>query len=185
MCVCVYVCVCIIYIYMYACSVISAMSDSLQHHGLQPAKPLCPWNFLGKNTEMGFHFLLQGIFPTQGLNSHLLHFRQILNQWATGKVIYICSVLFSPLSSILLKAFPSDISGILIFHKVHRSIISNVTYRSLWTSGQNCWLNHEINTLAVSRLHLEFYLPLKTKTSSLSQPLGARDLIPKQWFILW
>ena len=80
----IYMCVCVynihIYIYMQACSVISAMSDSLQPHGLQPAKPLCPWNFPGKNTEMGFHFLLQGIFPTQGLNSHLLHFRQILNQ---------------------------------------------------------------------------------------------------------
>ena len=45
--------------------------------------------------------------------------------------IYIRSVLFSPLSGILLKAFQRDISGILIFHKVHRSIISNVTYRSL------------------------------------------------------
>ena len=137
------------------------------------------WNFPSKNTEMGFHFLLQGIFPTQGLNSHLLHLlhcRQILNQWATGKVIYICSFLFSPLSSILLKAFQSDISGILMFHKVHRSIISNVTYRSLWTSGQNWWLNHEINTLAVSRLHLEFYLPLKSKTSSLSQPLCAQEI---------
>ena len=32
-----------------------------------------------KNTWVGCHFLLQGIFPTQGLNSHLLH----LHQWAT------------------------------------------------------------------------------------------------------
>ena len=28
---------------------------------------LCPWNFLGNNTEVGCHFLLQGIFLTQGL----------------------------------------------------------------------------------------------------------------------
>ena len=27
---------------------------------------------LGKNTGVGCHFLLQGIFPTQGLNLHLL-----------------------------------------------------------------------------------------------------------------
>ena len=26
---------------------------------------LHPWNFLGKSTGMGYHFLLQGIFPTQ------------------------------------------------------------------------------------------------------------------------
>ena len=29
--------------------------------------------FPGKNTGVDFHFLLQGIFPTQGLNLHLLH----------------------------------------------------------------------------------------------------------------
>ena len=31
-----------------------------------------PWDFPGKNTGLGCHFLLQGTFPTQGLNSHLL-----------------------------------------------------------------------------------------------------------------
>ena len=34
---------------------------------------LCPWNFPGKNTEVCCHCLLQGIFPTQGLNPSLLH----------------------------------------------------------------------------------------------------------------
>ena len=29
---------------------------------------LCPWDFPGKNTGASCHFLLQGIFPTQGLN---------------------------------------------------------------------------------------------------------------------
>ena len=37
-----------------------------------PARPLCPWDFPGKNTEVGCRFLLQGIFPTQGSNPHLL-----------------------------------------------------------------------------------------------------------------
>ena len=32
----------------------------------------------GKNTEVGCHALLQGIFPTQGSNLGLLHCRQIL-----------------------------------------------------------------------------------------------------------
>ena len=36
---------------------------------------LCPWNFPGKNTGVGCHFLLQGIFLTQGLNPHLLHWQ--------------------------------------------------------------------------------------------------------------
>ena len=55
--------------------------DSLQPHGLQPAKLLCSCNSPGKNTGVGLHALLQGIFPTQRSNSglmYLLHRRQIL-----------------------------------------------------------------------------------------------------------
>ena len=39
---------------------------------LYPTRLFCPWDFLGKNTVVACHFLLQGIFPTQGLNPHLL-----------------------------------------------------------------------------------------------------------------
>ena len=41
--------------------------NSLQPHGLQPTRLLCPWNFSGKNTGVGCHFLPQRIFPIQGL----------------------------------------------------------------------------------------------------------------------
>ena len=51
----------------------SVMPDSLQPHGLQSNRLLCPWDFPGKNIGVGCHFLPQGIFPTQGLNPHLLH----------------------------------------------------------------------------------------------------------------
>ena len=46
-------------------------SKSLWLHGLQPARFLCPRNFLGKYIGAVCHFLLQGIFLTQGLNLHL------------------------------------------------------------------------------------------------------------------
>ena len=49
---------------MSACSV---MSDSLQPHGLQLARLLCPWHFPGKNSEVDCYFLLQGIFPNPGI----------------------------------------------------------------------------------------------------------------------
>ena len=39
-----------------------------------------PWNSPGQNTGVGSCSLLQGIFPTQGLNPGLLHCRQILYQ---------------------------------------------------------------------------------------------------------
>ena len=48
--------------------VCSVVSNSLVPHRLQPARLLSPWNSLGKNTERGFHFLLQGIFLSQRSN---------------------------------------------------------------------------------------------------------------------
>ena len=62
------------------------MSNSLWFHGLWPNRFLCPWDSLDKNTWMGCHFLLQGIFPTQESNQcllYLLHCRWILYYWAT------------------------------------------------------------------------------------------------------
>ena len=82
--------------------------SSLQPRGLYPTRLLCPWDSPGKNTGVGHvwqkplqyckvislqlikikekkkntgvgcHFLLQGIFPTQGLNPGLPHCRQTL-----------------------------------------------------------------------------------------------------------
>ena len=57
--------------------------------GLEPARLLHPWGFPGKSTGAGCHFLLQGIFLTQGLNPCLLcllRCRWILYHRAAGKV---------------------------------------------------------------------------------------------------
>ena len=54
--------------------VVGCVRPFLQPHGLQPTRFLCPCNFPGKNIGMGFHFLLQGILPTQGSNLCLLCF---------------------------------------------------------------------------------------------------------------
>ena len=40
--------------------------------GCSPPGLLCPWDSPDKNTGVGCHALLQGIFPTQGSNLHLL-----------------------------------------------------------------------------------------------------------------
>ena len=45
---------------------------------LQPHELLHPWDFPGKSTGVGCHFLLQGTFPTQGLNLGLPHCRWTL-----------------------------------------------------------------------------------------------------------
>ena len=56
----------------------SVMSHSSGPHGLWPTRLLCPWVSPGKNTAVGCHSLLQGIFLTQGSNLGLPHYRQIL-----------------------------------------------------------------------------------------------------------
>ena len=53
----------------------SVVSDSLWPHGLYS-----PWNSPGQNTGVGSLSLLQGVFPTQGLNPGLTHCRHILYQ---------------------------------------------------------------------------------------------------------
>ena len=45
---------------------------------IKPARLLCSWNSLGKNTGVGCCFLLQGTFLTQGSNLGLLYRRRIL-----------------------------------------------------------------------------------------------------------
>ena len=86
------VCVCV-------CQVTSVMSASLWPQGLYPARLLCSWDSPGKNTGEGSQALLQGIFPTQGLNLcllWLLHCRWILYHQATGEAIsyftYVCTL---------------------------------------------------------------------------------------------
>ena len=47
-------------------------------HGLWSTGLLCPWDSPGQNTGVDSHFLLQGIYPTQGSNPGLLHYRPIV-----------------------------------------------------------------------------------------------------------
>ena len=56
----------------------SVMSDSLQPHRLYS-----PWNSPGQDTEVSSLSLLQGIFPTQGLNPGLQHWGGFFTSRAT------------------------------------------------------------------------------------------------------
>ena len=80
---------------MIVCVSCSAVSDSLQSHGLKPTRPLCLWDFPVMNTGVGSHFLLQGIVPTKESNLHLLLGRWILctvtweaYRWASLAVLF-------------------------------------------------------------------------------------------------
>ena len=67
--------------------------NSLRPHGLQPIRLLHPWDFPGKITGVGCHFLLQGIFLTQGLNPGLPHCRQMLYRLEPPGKSYMQSIL--------------------------------------------------------------------------------------------
>ena len=54
---------------MRACLVTQSVSDSLQLHGLQPARLLCPWDSPGKNTGVCSHSLLQRDLPDPGIEA--------------------------------------------------------------------------------------------------------------------
>ena len=69
----------------------SVMSDSLQ--------PYSPWNSPGQNTGVGSCSLLQGIFPTEGVNPSLPHCRWILYQLSHQGSPWILEWVTYPFSS--------------------------------------------------------------------------------------
>ena len=71
----------------------SAVFNSLQPRGLEVTRFLCPQDFPGKNTEAGCHFLLQGIYSTQGVNLPLLCWREdslTLSHLGSGEIAKTC-----------------------------------------------------------------------------------------------
>ena len=80
----------------------SVVPNSLQPHGLQPTRLFCPWDFPGKDTRVGCHFLFQVIFPTQAQNPGLLYCRQILYHLCDSYSHLIKGKIMPPFSKIIL-----------------------------------------------------------------------------------
>ena len=59
-------------------SILVFLSDIWLFCNPMNSRLLYPWDFSGKNTGVGCHSLLQGIFLIQGSNLGLMHCRQIL-----------------------------------------------------------------------------------------------------------
>ena len=75
------------------------MSDSLWPCGLWPTRLLYPWDSSVKNTGVGNHALLQGIFPTQESKPSLLYCSRFFTIWAAREVValfftFICFSFF-------------------------------------------------------------------------------------------
>ena len=118
MCLCVCVCV-----HAQACPTLCHPLDC------NPAVSSVHGIFSGKNTGVGCHFLLQGVFLTQGWNPHLLHCRQIfylLSHWGST----YCLIFYIKFLKICMTCVPNKMPlGLSLgagLHKIKRTSRQNV-----------------------------------------------------------
>ena len=104
-----------------------SMSDTLQPNRPLPSRFLCQWDSPGKDTGVGCHALLQGIFPTQGWNSHLRHCRRSLYCWTSGEA----QVLGSTWKWSIFHFFP---------FRSMRGFFFDIHCESKWKSVSCVWL---------------------------------------------
>ena len=100
------------------------MSNSSRPHGLQPTRLLHPWNFPGKSTEVGCHFLLHEILPTQGSNPGLPHCRQMLYRLSHQGSLQFSSVVQSCLT--LCNPMNRSMPGLPVHHQFPEFIQNHV-----------------------------------------------------------
>ena len=94
----------------YECVCHSVMSNSLQPHGLQPTRLLCPWDSSGKNTRVSCHFFLQRIFPTRNQTRVSRIVGRFFTVWATRDNVNLCPFLLKPPSHPLFHPTPLGLS---------------------------------------------------------------------------
>ena len=93
---------------------------TLQRHGLQPASPLCPWDFLGMSPGVGCHSLLQGNLPDPGIEPQLLASPALAVWFCTTSSTWEAQVLISHL-------FYTHISSVCtsVFHLLLKVSVQN------------------------------------------------------------
>ena len=102
----------------------------LQPHGLVACQAPLSMDSLGKNTWVGCHSLLQGIFLTQELNPRLLHWGRLFTNWATRE-------------SHIPKRSESKCLHKNVYTNVHRSIVLNGQKKVETTQLSVKWINQQ------------------------------------------
>ena len=136
---------------------------------------LCPWDFPGKSTGVGCHFLLQGFFPTQGSNTSLL----CLLPWQEGSLPLSHSCTYCFFKAILHR-LPSAKS----LREDQTTTGHLKTSSSLFLSSQKEWLTFQHRSDCLKREKF----PLKHQKLRSSSFLPARQFVcrmRKVWVPGW
>jgi len=112
------------------------VSSSLAPCRLQPIRLLCSWDFLGKSTGVGCHALLQGIFPTQGLN--LFTLVSCTGSWVLYHQCYLGSTIGSSINRNKLKSLFYSTNPLQFAISSYRTNLNIYKYKSI-LMGQVSW----------------------------------------------
>ena len=147
----------------------------------------------GKNTGVGCHFLLQGIFPTQGWNPHLLHWQvgslPLNHQGSRKNRPHDCSWATKRPSTwargLLIENVPGKILAWAETFQGHTLLLLLSPLQVLWTSFVLCWV-----TATRNLVHTELTTPYGARGehgrwrlhTDFGEPLGhgAVDLIQNE-----
>ena len=162
--------------YMFLCVCTwSVMSDSLQLHGLQPARLLSPWNFQGKNTGVGCHFLFQGIFPAQRSNPSITCVSYI-GRW----ILYHCTTWEAPHIALMTRQKLLQLSWEVLINLLY-SPDSAPLYFHLFRTLQNSLNGKNCSSLEEYKRHLEQFFAQKDKKFGEARIMTLPENGRRQW----
>ena len=104
-----------------------------------PIRLLCLRDIPGKNTGVVCHFLLQGLFLTQGLNPCFLHWQVdslLMSHWGSlGEyTVHVCWIGW------LNKQRHEKHFCLYIFHRFYHALLALSNERQAWNRSINDWL---------------------------------------------
>ena len=143
------------------------MSDILWSRGLYPARLLSPWNSPGKNTGVGCHSLLQGIFQTQESNPGL-HCRQIL-YWLSQQGSPTDIAKFPSIETVQTWIFPSNIRKWVLPSFVVQSLSCVWLFETPWTAARQTSPSFTTSWSLLKLMSIESVMP--SKHLNLCRPL--------------
>ena len=151
-----------------------------------PVRLLCPWDFPGKNTGVGCHFLSLGILSTQQVISNFLHCRWTFYPWTIFHLLYDKTPKHSGTSQngwkkfqlstgtnevvlrtqlLFIKIGPCSIIGSSTINVLHKDLFFTSHVRGLYS-------NHVGTTLCVC-----------VCVCTLIHVQTAKSLIKQQWYL--